>query len=129
MEVYREILPESYLLILADDVLPSTDYKDDALDRALSRAARSGKSSVWVDCSHLHHLPSDAAELLTYYYHKLTKHGMSLILCHLSAETQQELLALAPTLSVPIVRTLLDAEKYCQHHHHSNVRRKHSDAA
>jgi anti-anti-sigma regulatory factor len=117
MEVYREILPESYLLILADDVPTAPDLvDDDALDRGLSRAARSGKSSVWVDCSHLHHLPSDAAELLTYYYHKLSKHGMHLVLCHLSTAAQQELLALAPSLSVPIVPTLLDAEKYCQQH-------------
>lgn len=127
MEVYREILPESYLLILANDVPASPDHADDALDRALSRAARSGKSSVWVDCSHLHHLPSDAAELLTYYYHKLHKHGMNLVLCHLSDTVQQELAALAPTLHVPIVPTLLDAEKYCQQH--VNMRGSHSDAA
>ncbi|UOQ53266.1 STAS domain-containing protein [Hymenobacter cellulosivorans] len=114
MEVYREILPESYLLILADDVPVSPENEDDALDRALSRAARSGKSSVWVDCSHLHHLPSDAAELLTYYYHKLSKHGMSLVLCHLSDGIRLELTALAPSLSIPIVPTLLDAETYCR---------------
>ncbi|MCB2376116.1 STAS domain-containing protein [Hymenobacter sp. BT635] len=127
MEVYREILPESYLLILADDVPSSTDQEDDALDRALSRATRSGKSSIWVDCSHLHHLPPDAAELLTYYYHKLSRHGMSLILCHLSDDIRQELLGLAPTLNVPIVPTLLDAEKYCQQH--VNMPRPQSDAA
>ncbi|MCB2407144.1 STAS domain-containing protein [Hymenobacter lucidus] len=126
MEVYREILPESYLLILADDVPTDTDPEDDALDRALSRAARSGKSSVWVDCSHLHHLPSDAAELLTYYYHKLSKHGMNLVLCHLSDDARQELASLAPSLSVPIVPTLLDAEKYCRQHLLHNTR---SDAA
>ncbi|TGE21980.1 hypothetical protein E5K00_17145 [Hymenobacter aquaticus] len=127
MEVYREILPESYLLILADDVLSPDEQEDDALDRALSRAARSGKSSVWVDCSHLHHLPSDAAELLSYYYHKLSKHGMSLILCHLSDFTRQELQALVPALNVPIVPTLLDAERYCQQP--MNLHRAQPDAA
>ncbi|TGE27083.1 STAS domain-containing protein [Hymenobacter metallicola] len=127
MEVYREILPESYLLILADDVPTSPDHEDDALDRALSRAARSGKSSVWVDCSHLHHLPSDSAELLTYYYHKLSKHGMSLVLCHLNDTVRQELTVLTPSLNLPIVPTLLDAEKYCQQH--VNLRSSQSDAA
>jgi hypothetical protein len=127
MEVYREILPESYLLILADDVPASSGSEDDALDRALSRAAKSGKSSIWVDCSHLHHLPSDAAELLSYYYHKLSKHGMSLILCHLSEAVQRELTALAPTLPLPILPTLLDAEKYCQQD--VTMRPRQSDAA
>ncbi|MCR5888651.1 hypothetical protein LRS06_12920 [Hymenobacter sp. J193] len=111
MEVYREILPESYLLILADEVPASP--REEALDWALRRAARSGKSSVWIDCSHLTHLPPDAAELLTFYYHKLHKHGMSLVLCHLSGEVRAELEALAPILHPPIVDTLLDAEHYC----------------
>ncbi|OON68001.1 STAS domain-containing protein [Hymenobacter sp. CRA2] len=111
MEVYREILPESYLLILADDIPPSLDHEE-ALDRALRRAARSGKSSVWVDCSHLHHLPPDAAELLLYYYRKLTRHGMSLVLCHLNETVQAELERLT-TARLPVVSTLLDAERYC----------------
>ncbi|TYZ09660.1 hypothetical protein FY528_10495 [Hymenobacter lutimineralis] len=112
MEVYREILPESYLLILADEV-PAAPH-DGALDWALRRAARSGKSSVWIDCGHLTHLPPDAAELLTFYYHKLQKHGMSLVLCHLCPEVRLELEALVPVLHPPIVDTLLDAEHYCQ---------------
>ncbi|UYZ58971.1 STAS domain-containing protein [Hymenobacter latericus] len=111
MEVYREILPESYLLILADDI-PTTVDDEDALDRALRRASRSGKSSVWVDCSHLHHLPPDTAELLGYYYQRLARHGMSLVLCHLNAEVRAELELLSAT-PLPVVDTLLDAEKYC----------------
>ncbi|AYA38512.1 STAS domain-containing protein [Hymenobacter oligotrophus] len=111
MEVYREILPESYLLILADDIPANVD-DEDALDRALRRASRSGKSSVWVDCSHLHHLPADAAELLGYYYQRLSRHGMSLVLCHLNADVRAELESLTAT-PLPVVETLLDAEKYC----------------
>jgi hypothetical protein len=112
MEVYREILPESYLLILADDLPSGVEEDEDALDRALRRASRSGKSSVWVDCSHLHRLPPNAADLLAYYHGKLAKHGMSLVLCHLTAEVRIELEALHATLP-PVVPTLLDAEKYC----------------
>ncbi|GAA4376870.1 STAS domain-containing protein [Hymenobacter koreensis] len=112
MEVYREILPQSYLLILADDA-PEHPAQDEALDWALRRAVRSGKSSVWVDCTHLHHLPPDACKLLTYYYNKLNKHGMSLILCHLSEEVRQELESLS-IIHPPIVATLLDAERYTQ---------------
>ncbi|RTQ49289.1 hypothetical protein EJV47_14205 [Hymenobacter gummosus] len=111
MEVYREILPESYLLILADDIPPTPD-QEDSLDRALRRAARSGKSSVWVDCSQLQHLPPDAAELLTYYHRKLTSHGMSLVLCHLTDTVRTELQHLT-SAPLPIVSTLLDAERYC----------------
>ncbi|RAK66850.1 STAS domain-containing protein [Hymenobacter edaphi] len=111
MEVYREILPESYLLILADDVPPSFE-REHALDYALRRAARSGKSSVWVDCSHLHHLPPDAAELLAYYHDRLARHGMSLVLCHLTEDVRLELQALTAA-PLPVVSTLLDAERYC----------------
>lgn len=112
MEVYREILPDSYLLILANDV-PEAAEDDNALDWALRRAARSGKSSVWVDCSHLDHLPPNAAELLTFYYQKLHAHGMSLLLCHVNPNVQRELESLVPSLRPPIVKTLLDAEQYC----------------
>ncbi|GAB2969599.1 hypothetical protein GCM10027048_45600 [Hymenobacter coalescens] len=118
MEVYREILPESYLLILADDIPPSLEHED-ALDRALRRASRSGKSSVWLDCSHLHHLPPDAVELLAYYHQKLASHGMSLVLCHLTDTVRAELENLT-TAPLPIVSTLLDAERYC---HQSGLRR------
>lgn len=111
MEVYREILPESYLLILADDV-PASFEREDALDCALRRAARSGKSSVWVDCSHLQHLPTDAADLLAYYHDKLAEHGMSLVLCHLTDAVRAELEALNRR-PLPVVSTLLDAERYC----------------
>jgi anti-anti-sigma regulatory factor len=111
MEVYREILPESYLLILADDIPPTPNHED-ALDRALGRAARSGKSSVWVDCSHLHHLPPDAAELLTYYQRKLNSYGMSLVLCHLTDTVRAELQQLSST-PFSIVSNLLDAERFC----------------
>lgn len=111
MEVYRELLPESYLLILADDV-PASFEREDTLDFALRRAARSGKSSVWVDCSHLQHLPADAADLLAYYHDKLASHGMSLVLCHLNDTVRDELQALTHS-PLPIVSTLLDAERYC----------------
>ncbi|RYU84312.1 STAS domain-containing protein [Hymenobacter persicinus] len=113
MEIYREILPESYLLILVDEALP-TAPSETVLHQALSRAARSGKGSVWVDCSSLHQLPAHAAALLTRYGRKLNRQGVSLILCHLSEAVRKELLTQDPALAPLIVPTLLDAQQYCQ---------------
>lgn len=113
MEVYREILPESYLLILVDEVPPTTDSRK-ALSQALSRAARSGKASIWLDCSNLHQLPGQAPELLHHYCAKLRRRGISLLLCHLSEAVGRELLAQQPGISAFMVPTLLDAQQYCR---------------
>ncbi|SHI68252.1 hypothetical protein SAMN02745146_1376 [Hymenobacter daecheongensis DSM 21074] len=113
MEVYREILPESYLLILVDDVAPATDA-DQALLHALSRASRSGKVSIWVDCSYLQHVPGHAAELLARFGRKMNRKGISLVLCHLSEAVRRELVAQDPALAPLIVPTLLDAQQYCR---------------
>ncbi|GAA4012401.1 hypothetical protein GCM10022408_26400 [Hymenobacter fastidiosus] len=112
MEVYREILPESYLLILVDE--QATTDSDRTLNLALGRAARSGKVSIWVDCSNVHQLPAHAAKLLVRYGRKLIKNGISLLLCHLSDTVRRELLTQDPDLNSLIMPTLLDAEQYCQ---------------
>ncbi|GAA3922480.1 hypothetical protein [Hymenobacter algoricola] len=113
MEVYREILPESYLLILVDDIPPRADA-DQILHKSLRRAAHGGKASVWVDCSNLRQLPGHAAELLRRYRLRLGQRGISLILCHLSEEVCQALLTQDASLSSLVVPTLLDAQRYCQ---------------
>jgi anti-anti-sigma regulatory factor len=113
MEVYREILPESYLLVVADDTLLSDDEPEKPLRKALSRAARSGKISIWIDCSQLEQLPPQTAEMLARYCRKLDKQGISLILCHLSEALGQLLLAQVPELSGCVLPTLLDAEQHC----------------
>lgn len=114
MEVYREILPNSYLLILADDDAPTAEAQ---LSSALRLASRSGKPSIWVDCSHLHHLPLSSLRVLLRYYRRLRARQVPLVLCHLG-EAAHQLLAKLPTASCPpVVPSLLDAERYCRHPH------------
>ena len=114
MEVYREILPNSYLLILADDDAPTAEAQ---LSSALRLASRSGKPSIWVDCSHLHHLPLSSLRVLLRDYRRLRARQVPLILCHLG-DAAHQLLAKLPTASCPpVVPSLLDAERYCQHPH------------
>ena len=110
-EVYREILPESYLLILAPErhTLGSVP-----LAQALYSAAHSGKPSVWVDCSELHYLSNQTCKILLHYYQQYKKRGIELILCHLEPEVEQDLLDACPSLAPNILPTLLDADQYCQ---------------
>jgi len=110
LEVYHEILPESYLLILAENAeLP----EEVALAKALRRAARSGKAYVWVDCSHIRQLPQQALLLLLKYYQQLRQRHMPLVLCHLDESLQQLFRQLPAAARPPIVDTLLDADHYC----------------
>lgn len=111
MEIHREILPESYLLILAEDPSHPEEY---GLARALQLAARSGKPSIWVDCSALRHLSGRALALLTSYYQRLRRRNTQLVLCHLADEAQDVVREADPANGPPIVPTLLDAELYCQ---------------
>lgn len=109
MDIHREILPESYLLILAEDQNHPEEY---GLARALQQAARSGKPSIWVDCSALHHMSGRALALLTSYYQRLRRRNTQLVLCHLADDVQESFKAAAAC--PPIVSTLLDAALYCQ---------------
>ncbi|GAB3232626.1 hypothetical protein GCM10027346_20020 [Hymenobacter seoulensis] len=114
MEVYREILPESYLLILADDNEPATK---DQLSYALRRASRSGKPNIWVDCSHTRNLSFATLRLLARYYRRLRKQQVQLVLCHLGDSARQLMAKLPTALCPPVVPTLLDAEQYCRTQH------------
>ena len=119
MNVYREILPDSYLLILADEQ-HTTEPK--ALQRALQRAKESGKINIWVDCSEFHHPSEDVIQLLGDFCVRLRHQHIQLILCHLEYETQQAILQL-PTSSQPLIlATLLDAALYCRNLHNSRER-------
>ncbi|UOQ78727.1 STAS domain-containing protein [Hymenobacter sp. 5516J-16] len=114
MEVYREILPESYLLILTDDSQPTARAQ---LSYALRRAIRSGKPSIWIDCSHLRNLSFSTLRLLVRYYQRLRERQIPLVLCHLG-DSAHQLLARLPTSSCPpVVPSLLDAERYCRSQH------------
>lgn len=114
MEVYREILPESYLLILADDNEPAGSSQ---LSYALRRALRSGKPSIWIDCSHLHNLSFSTLRVLLRYYRRLQERHIPLVLCHLDGPVGQLLAKLPTALRPPVVPSLLDAERYCRTQH------------
>ncbi|WP_261989901.1 STAS domain-containing protein [Hymenobacter puniceus] len=111
MNVYREILPDSYLLILSgsatSDDLPS-------LQQALNRAASSGKTSVWLDCSALASFPTAALRLLSDYYLRFQSRRLSLVLCHLTDNVAAMLQMLPWAQRPPVVATLLEAAMYCR---------------
>ena len=112
MDVYRELLPDSYLLILTS----SSETTDDAhLAYALRRACRSGKHSVWIDCSQLHNLPSSTLRVLLRYYQRLRRRQIPLVLCHLGEAARHGLNSLPTALRPPVVPSLLDAEHYCRY--------------
>lgn len=116
MEIYREILPESYLLILTEDRSHPAEY---GLARALQQAARSGKPSIWVDCGALRHMSERALALLFSYYKRLRRRNTQLVLCHVTDDVQDSLKATPPAACPPIVSTLLDAALHCQAAHQS----------
>ncbi|UYZ62674.1 STAS domain-containing protein [Hymenobacter weizhouensis] len=116
MEVYREILPNSYLLILSDSSTSagSTSATEVPLLHALHRASRSGKASIWIDCSHLQQLPLASLRVLLRFYRRLQQRRVSLVLCHLEGAARQQLAKLPGSLCPPVVPSLLDAESYCR---------------
>ena len=114
MEIYREILPNSYLLILTDG---SAASPKEQLTYALQLASRSGKASIWVDCSHLNNLPLSSLRVLMRYYRRLRLRQIPLVLCHLGSDTHQLVAKLPTALCPPVVPSLLDAERYCRHPH------------
>lgn len=113
MEVYREILPQSYLLILTD-----SEPKDlTPLSYALRLASRSGKSNIWIDCSHVTKMPFSVLRVLVRYYRRLLARNVSLVLCHVSDAAHQQMAKLATADRPPVMPSLLDAEQYCNSPH------------
>lgn len=80
MNVYHEILPDRYVLLLADGAGPDADSAPDSLARCLRQACHSGKTSVWIDCSRLHSLPAAARDLLLYYRQRLSRRSVRMVL-------------------------------------------------
>ena len=106
LDVHREILPDSYLLILAPDRETPDEEK---LSRALFRASRRNKRAVWVDCSLLQHLPAEAIDLLLAYAYHLRCQDRRLVLCHVPEEVQHHFLHLDAASQPLMVSSLLDA--------------------
>ncbi len=107
--VYHEVLPKSYLLILAPG---QPDDREAELDYWLRRARRSGKSAVWVDCGMLTALSSEAARLLWDAHFRLQAEDAELVLVHVADAVKRTLLdrELGPAPSIE--RTLLDAARH-----------------
>lgn len=107
LDVHREELPQSYLLVLA----PSSNEIDEIkLTRALHRAARSHKKAVWVDCSLLDHLSAEAIDLLLAYAYMLYCQHRRLVLCHVPDVVRHHFLDLDAESQPVVVPSLLDAE-------------------
>ena len=107
VRVQREILPNSYLLILED----GPTGPELPLERGLFRAARSNKQAIWIDCSMVSELPKAAAELLLAYQHHFPQVGKELVLSHVTEAVAQQLLELRLRETPPrIVPSLLDAD-------------------
>ena len=107
LTVYRDNLPNSYLLILATERQARDPH---ALARALHRAGRSGKSSVWVDCSLL--APPDATAdtglLLRAYHEAFAAQGIHLVVAHASDELRQCLVGSLAKPGPVLVDSLVD---------------------
>lgn len=106
LDIHREVLPDSYLLILAPDA-PGPD--EPKLTRALYRASRSEKKAVWIDCSLLEDLSPDAIELLLAYAYHLRCQSRRLVLSHVPDHVRHHFLHLDIASQPLIVSSLLDA--------------------
>lgn len=108
MQIYREVLPNSYLVILVESTPAATDTG--LLRNALRRAVRSGKGQIWLDCSGLSMLPSDMLSLLTRYASRLRRRHTSLVVCHPPATPAGTSLEQTSDSALLVADTLLDAE-------------------
>ena len=112
--VYHELLPESYLIILAPGQVGELES---ALAHQLKCAQHSGKPAVWVDCSMLRTLSVEAARLLWRLHHGLQKQRAQLVLVHVPDHLQSMLLSQGAGPAPCIVPTLLDAARQSHWHH------------
>ena len=108
--VYHELLPKSYLLLLAPGPAGEPEL---ALAHSLRCACRSGKPAVWVDCEQVHDLSRAAVAVLCHYQLQLRERHMRLVLVHASEEVQRRLqrqglgsaLRFAPTIAAAALQS------------------------
>src|SRR5687767_1724040 len=105
LDVHREELPKSYLLVLAPSGSDTDELK---LTRALHRASRSHKQAIWVDCSLLDHLSTEAIDLLLAYAYMLHCQERRLVLCHVPDNVRHHFLDLDAESQPLVVPSLLD---------------------
>lgn len=109
--VHQELLPDIYLLVLAQD---PTNPSEAELAHHLRCAVQSGKPAVWVDCRLLNTLSATAARLLCVCHRRLQKRGAQLVLCRLSDALAQVLhrLCAGPRPAPHLVESLDEAAEH-----------------
>lgn len=111
LNVYREILPDSYLLILTTS---SNAGGAEGLRHALWRAGTSGKPNVWIDCSSVSYFSLAALRILSDFHVRFLHRNLTLVLCHVPDKAAESLQQLPPAQRPPVVATLLEAATYCR---------------
>jgi anti-anti-sigma regulatory factor len=106
LDVYREVLPNGYLLILSPEASSTDEVK---LSRALHRATRSEKQAILIDFSLVDNLSEEAIELLLAYAYMLHAQDRRLILCHVPQPVQHHFIYLDAASQPLLVPSLLDA--------------------
>ena len=107
LKVYREMLPNGFLLILSPDT--ATQNGEVKLTRALHRASRSEKRAVLVDCSLVDWLTEEAVDLLLAYAYMLRAQSRRLVLCHVPNRVTHHFLHLDAASQPVLVSSLFDA--------------------
>ncbi|QJX48277.1 hypothetical protein HMJ29_15615 [Hymenobacter taeanensis] len=106
LDVYREVLPNGFLLILSPEASPTDEIK---LSRALHRATRSDKQAILIDFGLVDHISEEAIELLLAYAYMLHSQERRLILCHVPQPVQHNFIFLDAASQPLLVPSLLDA--------------------
>ncbi|WP_354579122.1 hypothetical protein [Hymenobacter sp. UYP22] len=101
-------MPASYLLALAPTAAPTAEAE---LAAHLSRACRSSKPAVWVDCCLLDTLSVTGVWLLWACQQRLQRRRARLVLCQVSAVVERQLRGTLAGIGTPlqVVPTLEDA--------------------
>ncbi|WP_022822795.1 STAS domain-containing protein [Hymenobacter norwichensis] len=107
LDVFREVLPDGYLLILSPEI--ANPHGEVKLSRALHRATRSEKQAVMIDCSLVERLSDEAVELLLAYSFILRAQGRRLVLSHVPNPVRYHFLDLDPASQPLLVSSLLEA--------------------
>ncbi|TGD80781.1 hypothetical protein [Hymenobacter wooponensis] len=106
LDVYREVLPNGFLLILSPEASSSDEVK---LSRALHRATRSDKQAILIDFSLVESISDEAIDLLLAYAFMLHAQDRRLILCHVPQPVQHHFIYLDAASQPLLVPSLLDA--------------------
>lgn len=108
LTVCRDTLPESYLLIVASE---EQSFDAHSLDRALHRAARSGKQAVWLDCSLLapRDISTELGLVLCAYAEVFAVQGVGFVVAYAGPELRESLAKAGAGAAPRLVNSLVEA--------------------